>query len=163
MPLKQDSRLGRAVIKMAASSRFLDAAPRFVPRIDRVLSKVTGGRVLMSSGMVPSLVLTATGAKSGRSYDTPLATVPDGDAFYVVGSNFGREKHPAWTGNLIAHPDATATFRGRRIPVRARLLPAEEKQRVWPQLTAVWPNYDAYVTKSGGRDLRVFRLEPRLP
>jgi deazaflavin-dependent oxidoreductase (nitroreductase family) len=161
MPLRQDSRLGKAVISMAASSRFLNAAPRFVPHIDRALNKLTKGRVLMSSGMVPSLVLTVIGAKSGRSYDIPLATVPDGAAFFVVGSNFGKEKHPAWTGNLLAHPDVTVTFRGRRLPMRGRLLPVEEKAQVWPRLTAVWPNYDAYVAKSGGRDLRVFRLEPR--
>lgn len=161
MALKQDSKLGRAVIAMAASPKFLNFAPKVVPKVDRFLSKVTGGRVLMSSGMVPSLVLTATGAKSGRSYDTPLATVPDGDAFYVVGSNYGGEKHPAWSGNLIANPEATVTFRGKRIPVRARLLDPAEKQEVWPTLTRVWPNYDAYVVKSGGRDLRVFRLEPQ--
>lgn len=161
MPLKQDSKLGRAVMSMAASPKFLNVAPKVVPKVDRFVSKVTGGRVLMSSGMVPSLVLTATGAKSGRSYDTPLATVPDGDAFYVVGSNYGGEKHPAWSGNLIANPEAIVTFRGKRIPVRARLLDAAEKQAVWPTLTAAWPNYDAYVVKSGGRDLRVFRLEPR--
>ena len=161
MPLKQDSKLGRAVISMAASPRFLNIAPKFVPKVDRFLNKVTGGRVLMSAGMVPSLVLHATGAKSGRSYDTPLATVPDGDAFYIVGSNYGQEKHPAWTANLRANPEASVTFKGRQIPVRARMLDAEEKQEVWPKLTSVWPNYDAYVVKSGGRDLRVFRLEPR--
>ena len=161
MPLKQDSKLGRAVMSMAASPTFLNVAPKFVPKVDRFLNKVTGGRVLMSAGMVPSLVLTATGAKSGRSYDTPLATVPDGDAFYVVGSNYGQQKHPAWTANLRANPEATITFKGRHIPVHARMLDAEEKQAVWPKLTAVWPNYDAYVVKSGGRDLRVFRLEPR--
>jgi deazaflavin-dependent oxidoreductase (nitroreductase family) len=161
MALKQDSRLGRAVMSMAASPTFLNVAPKVVPKVDRFLNKVTGGRLLMSSGMVPSLVLTATGAKSGRSYDTPLATVPDGDAFYIVGSNYGGEQHPAWSANLIANPEASVTFRGRRIPVRARLLDAEEKQAVWPRLISVWPNYDAYVVRSGGRDLRVFRLEPR--
>jgi hypothetical protein len=53
------------------------------------------------------------------------------------------------------------TFRGRHVPVTARLLTGSEKKAVWPKLTAAWPNYDAYVEKSGGRDLRVFRLEPR--
>src|SRR5690348_9441850 len=110
------------MMSLAASPKFLEAAPKFAPKIDRFLNKVTRGRVLMSSGMVPALVLTATGAKSGPPYDPPLATVPDGDAFYIVGSNYGQAKHPAWSGNLIANPEATVTFKGRRIPVRARLL-----------------------------------------
>jgi hypothetical protein len=31
----------------------------------------------------------------------------------------GRERRPAWTYNLIAHPDAFISVRGRRTPVRA--------------------------------------------
>ena len=110
--------------------------------------------------VVMALVLTTTGAKSGLQRETPLATMPDGDAFYVVGSNFGREKHPAWTGNLIANPQARVTFRGRTIDVRARQLSDDEKAAVWPKLTKMWPTYDRYVERSG-RNLRVFRLEPR--
>ena len=76
-----------------------------------------------------------------------------------MGSNFGREQHPAWTANLRANPEAAVTFRGRTLPVRATLLDADEKAAVWPRLTAVWPNYDRY-TEVSGRDLRVFRLVP---
>jgi deazaflavin-dependent oxidoreductase (nitroreductase family) len=106
-------------------------------------------------------VLEATGAQSDRTRTTPLACLPEDDgSFLVVGSNFGRERHPAWTANLRAHPEATVTFRGRRVPVTARQLDGDEKAAVWPRLTAVWPNYDRY-TEVSGRDLRVFRLEPR--
>jgi deazaflavin-dependent oxidoreductase (nitroreductase family) len=124
------------------------------------LHKLTGGRVLLSAALVPSLVLHTVGAKSGEPRDAPLACLPDGDGFYIVGSNFGREKHPAWTGNLLAHPDTEVTYRSRRIPMRARLLDADEKAAIWPELTRIWPTYDRYVERSG-RDLRVFRLDPR--
>src|SRR5581483_4284986 len=159
MPVKQDGLIGRAVIKMAGSRTFMKVGPKIVPHMDRLLHKVTGGRVVMSAGMLPSLVLTTTGAKSGQRRTTPLATKPAGDSWYVVGSNFGREKHPAWTANLIAHPDAEVSFRGKTTQVRAHLLSAEEKAEIWPQLVAFWPNYDVYVERSG-RDLRVFRLDP---
>ena len=148
---------------VAGSSAFRAVGPKVVPPVDRMLSRLTGGRVVLSGSMVPSLVLEATGAQSGRTRTTPLACLPeDGGSFLVVGSNFGRERHPAWTANLRAHPGATVTFRGRRIPVTARLLDAGEKAAVWPRLTAVWPNYDRY-SEVSGRDLRVFRLEPRDP
>jgi|SRR5256885_14290035 len=155
-----NSRLGQLTAKVAGSSQFAAVAPKVIPHVDRVLNKVTGGRFVLSAALLPSIVLTTTGAKSGLQRETPLATMPDGDAFFVVGSNFGREKHPAWTGNLIALPEATVTFRGRRIPVRARLLDEDEKAEVWPRLTTMWPTYDRYVERSG-RSLRVFRLEPR--
>jgi deazaflavin-dependent oxidoreductase (nitroreductase family) len=145
---------------VAASSGFRAVGPKVVPPLDRLLSRLTGGRVVLSGAMVPSLVLETTGAKSGQRRTTPLACLPeDGGSFLVVGSNFGQEKHPAWTANLKAHPEATVTFRGRTTPVTATLLDAEEKAEVWPRLTAVWPNYDRY-TEVSGRDLRVFRLVP---
>ena len=130
------------------------------PPIDRLVSKLTGGRIVISAGIVPSLVLTTTGRKSGQTRRTPLATLPAGDGFLVVGSNFGKEHHPAWTTNLIANPEATVSFKGEDILVVAHLLDADEKKEVWPKLLEIWPTYDRYVERSG-RDLRVFCLQPR--
>jgi deazaflavin-dependent oxidoreductase (nitroreductase family) len=146
--------------RIAGSGPFAAIAPTVVPRVDRVLSRLTGGRFVVSGLLLPSLVLNHIGAKTGQSRTTPLATLPDGDSFYVVGSNFGRANHPAWTANLIAHPDVSATFRGRTVDLRAHLLTDEEKAAIWPKLTKLWPTYDTYVERSG-RNLRVFRLDPR--
>ena len=152
--------VGKAVQAVAGHPVFARFAPTFVPPLDRVVNRLTGGRVVLSGMLVPSMVLVTTGARSGLERETPLATIPDGDGFYVVGSNFGREAHPAWTHNLLAHPEATAVFRGRRIPVVARLLDPEEKAAVWPKLTRVWATYDRYEGRVE-RDLRVFDLQPR--
>ena len=159
MALDPNGRVGKAVQAIAGHPLFARVAPTIVPPIDRAVSRLTGGRVVMSAGLVPTMVLVTTGAKSGIEREAPLATIPDGDAFYVVGSNFGREAHPAWTHNLLADPTATVVFRGRRIPVVAHLLDPAEKAAVWPKLTAVWRTYDRYEGRVD-RDLRVFRLEP---
>jgi len=155
-----DSRLGKAVQKMAGSKTFMKVGPKVVPHVDRFLHKVSGGKFISSGGLLPSLVLTTTGAKTGQKRTTPLATKPDGAGWYVVGSNFGRDSHPAWTANLMKNPDAEVSFQGKTTPVRAHLLTAEEKKAAWPELTKFWPNYDVYTERSG-RDLRVFRLDPR--
>ena len=160
MPVKIDSPLGRAVVKMSGSKTFRAVAPKVIPHIDRTLHRITGGRVIMSGGMLPSLVLTTTGAKTGQKRTTPLATRQMDGSWFIVGSNFGRERHPAWTANLIAHPDVEISFGARDIPVHAHQLTTEEKADIWPQLVAFWPNYDVYTERSG-RDLRVFRLDPR--
>lgn len=152
--------VGRGIEKMAGSPLFAKVGPKVVPKMDRFLHKVSGGRVIMSAGMVPSLMLSVRGAKSGQLRQTPLATVPLDDSWYIVGSNFGRETHPVWTVNLQANPDASISFKGKNYDVMATLLSEEDKQAVWPQLTAIWPNYDVYVERSQ-RDLRVFRLDRR--
>lgn len=166
MAVSLDNPIGRAVQRMAASPVFATIGPKVVPHADRLLSKLSGGRFVLSQAIVPSLVLHAVGAKSGLPRDVPLATLPgderhgDAGCFYVVGSNFGRDEHPVWTTNLVAEPEVAVTYRGTRADVRADLLDAEAKQAVWPRLTAIWPNYDRYADRSG-RDLRVFRLTPR--
>jgi len=155
--MRPDSRLARTVQKVAGSDAFAKVAPKVVPPLDRAVHKFTGGRVLLAQAMLPSVMLTSTGARSGKPRRTPLATVVDGDAWYLVGSNFGGDAHPAWSYNLLAHPEATIDWHGEEVPVRAELLTSEEKAEVWPELTAVWPPFDRYVERSG-RDLRVFRL-----
>jgi deazaflavin-dependent oxidoreductase (nitroreductase family) len=157
-PVKLDSRLGRLVQRAAQTSSFSPVALKLAPRMDKVISKLSRGRFTVTSLIVPTLVLTTTGAKTGQQRTTPLATMPDGaDAFYVVGSNFGTEKHPAWTANLLKTPTAIVVHGGRTIQVDAHLLSDEEKAAVWPRLTQVWPTYDTYVAKTD-RNLRVFRL-----
>jgi deazaflavin-dependent oxidoreductase (nitroreductase family) len=158
------SRLQAAIAPVAqrisGTAWFAKVAPTFVPRLDRALHRVSGGRLLLGQYLVPSIVLTTTGHRSGLPRQVPLACMPEPDgSFVVVGSNFGREKHPAWTANLLRDPKAEVGYRGRTIPVTARLLEGAERTEVWPRLLQVWPVYDKYVERSG-RELRVFRLSP---
>ena len=152
-----------AVQRVAGSAWFAKVGPKVVPHLDRALNRASGGRLLLSQYILPSLVLTTTGRLSGRRRVTPLACLPESDgSFVVVGSNFGRENHPAWTANLLHEPNAEITYRGRTVPVSARLLDRDERARVWPRLLKIWPVYDRYAERSG-RELRVFRLTPALP
>ena len=143
---------------MAASPSFARVAPSVVPRLDRLVHRLTGGRTTMSAGMVPTVILTTTGSRSGEPRTVPLACVPEGDVLYVVGSNFGRANHPAWSTNLIRTPQAKASFVGDDYNVVAHLLSPKDKAEMWPRLIDAWPAYDNYVERSG-RDLRVFRLD----
>ncbi|SNS78836.1 deazaflavin-dependent oxidoreductase, nitroreductase family [Actinomadura meyerae] len=153
--------LGPVFHRVSGAAWFAKVGPKVVPHVDRALHRATGGRLMLGQLLVPSLVLTATGAKSGLPRRTPLACLPDpAGGWYVVGSNFGREKHPAWTGNLIKNPSAEVSFQGRTVPVTAHLLDDRERKEIWPRLTAVWPVYDSYVERAQ-RELRVFHLTPR--
>jgi deazaflavin-dependent oxidoreductase (nitroreductase family) len=146
---------------MAGSALFARFGPYVVPYVDRFVHRITGGRVVTSRLFVDSLVLTTTGRKSGQPREAPLACAREATgSWLVVGSNFGKERHPAWTANLLAHPEATVGYHGSAVPVTARLLEGEERDQAWTDLRRVWPLYDRYEDRAG-RSLRVFRLTPR--
>ncbi|MGP4023314.1 nitroreductase/quinone reductase family protein [Actinomadura sp. 3N407] len=160
MPTLVQRTFGPVFQRVSGAGWFAKVGPKVVPPVDRALHKATGGRLLLGQLLVPSLVLTTTGAVSGLARRTPLACLPDDDGgFFVVGSNFGREKHPAWTGNLLKNPKAEVSFQGRTVPVTAHLLDGAERTEIWPRLTAVWPVYDRYVERAD-RELRIFHLTP---
>jgi deazaflavin-dependent oxidoreductase (nitroreductase family) len=129
---------------------------------DQLVARITGGR-LVALGLVPSLLLTTTGRRTGHHRTTPLLGVPDGDGYVVIGSNWGRRHQPAWALNLLADPDATATVHGKARRVRARRLAGAERERAWQLALGQWPAYQTYAERAGGRPLHVFRLEPTAP
>ncbi|TJZ52068.1 nitroreductase family deazaflavin-dependent oxidoreductase [Streptomyces piniterrae] len=153
----------RLIQKVSSTRTFARIAPHFIPALDRAVHRLTRGKVLLSARMLPGVVLTATGAKSGQPRRTPLACMPEDDGgWLLIGSNFGRPGHPAWTGNLLKNPDAEVSWRGRDIPVRARLLTGEERALAWRAALEFWPPYAAYQARVE-REIRLFRLERRTP
>ncbi|MFD4959163.1 nitroreductase family deazaflavin-dependent oxidoreductase [Microbacterium sp. NPDC058389] len=134
--------------------------PVLLPPVERLIAAVSRGRVQLSALLVPSLVLHTVGARSGEPRDVPLMYTPDGHGRAIVaGTNFAGSRHPAWTSNLLAHPDAAITVRGRRMPVHATMVPDAERNAVWARIEAQWPGYRDYERESG-RTVRLFRLQP---
>jgi deazaflavin-dependent oxidoreductase (nitroreductase family) len=85
---------------------------------------------------------------------------PDGQGRAIVaGTSFARDKHPGWTYNLLAHPDASITVRGRRMPVLASQIEGTDREAAWELIEAQWPGYRAY-ERDSGRTVRLFRLQP---
>ena len=152
----------RLVQKVSSTRGFAKVAPHIVPVLDRAVHRLTRGKVLLSAQMLPGVILTSTGARSGRPRRTPLACMPEkgGGSWILIGSNFGRTGHPGWTANLRAHPDAEISWRGTDIPVTAVLLAGEERAAVWKELLAFWPPYATYQARVE-REIRLFRLERR--
>ena len=131
-----------------------------MPPLERAIAFLTAGRVQMSGLLVPSLVLRTTGATSGLPRETPLMYCPEpGKRMLVTGSNFARDTHPAWTSNLLAHPNAVAVVHGRAIAVHAELIADDEREAVWAHIERQWPGYRGY-ERASGRVLRIFRLVP---
>ncbi|RRR79697.1 nitroreductase/quinone reductase family protein [Streptomyces sp. RP5T] len=155
--------IGARVVQKVSSTRgFARVAPHVIPALDRAVHRITRGRVLLSAQMLPGVVLTSTGARSGLPRRTPLACMPedDGRTWILVGSTFGRDSHPAWTANLLAHPDAEVSWKGEDVPVTATLLTGEERAAVWRTALAFWPPYATYQARIE-REIRLFRITRR--
>ena len=97
-----------------------------------------------SEMIVPSLLLTTTGRKSGEKFIFPLYYGTDGDTYFVVASKGGAPADPSWFQNLTAEPNAAIQVLDEEIPVRASVAEGTERERLWSLMTEVWPAYDEY-------------------
>lgn len=107
---------------------------------------------------VPTLLLTTTGAKSGKALQLPLIYGKDGDNYLVVASKGGAPEHPAWYHNLDANPDVDVQVAADKFKAKARTATAEEKPRLWATMAKIFPNYIEYQQKTT-RDIPVVVLE----
>ncbi len=148
------------LVRLATSRAVLRVAPHVLPRCDLFIHRLTRGRLLPSRLVLDTIVLGTIGHRSGTPRATPLAAHRAADGTWlVVGSNFGRPPHPAWSTNLLHRPHATVTARGRSWQVDARQLTAREKEQQRDRILLALPFYDTYAARVG-RDLRVFCLTP---
>jgi deazaflavin-dependent oxidoreductase (nitroreductase family) len=136
-------------------ARTLDPADRIVFRLSR--GRTTAAALL--SGL-PVIMLTTTGARTGRPRTLPVLGLPDGEELIVIGSNWGRRGHPAWYHNLRAHPHATVTRDGVSTEVAAELIEGPERERCFALAARIYPGYAAYRRRASHRHIGVFRLRP---
>ncbi len=129
------------------------------PRIDKAVIPMTNGR-LLSAGMDKVGLVTTTGAKSGQIRTHPLALLEDSGGLLAIGSNYGRAAHPAWTANLLAHPDCTVEFKGPPAQYRAELLTGDARASAWATAADFYAGYERYRISCAPREIRVFRLLP---
>jgi deazaflavin-dependent oxidoreductase (nitroreductase family) len=129
------------------------------PRIDKVVIPRTNGR-LSSVGLNKVGLLTTTGAKSGRQRTQPLVLIDDGDGLLAVGSNYGRESHPAWSANLLAHPECAVEFLGPPARHKAELLTGDARASAWATAVDFYAGYGRYRASCAPREIRIFRLRP---
>src|SRR4249919_2423615 len=93
---------------------------------------------------VPTLLLTTRGRHSGSLRRTPLIYGEDGGRYLVVASYGGAPHHPDWYFNLEADPAVRIQVGDREVAATARPADPDERARLWPLMTAIWPDYDVY-------------------
>ena len=104
------------------------------------------------------LLLTTTGAKSGRSRLAPLAYLTIDGKMIIVGSKGGSDSHPDWVHNLRAKPRAHIEVGTEAYDVTVRELPIEEHGDTFPKVVALVPVFGEYQARTK-RVLPLFELQ----
>jgi deazaflavin-dependent oxidoreductase (nitroreductase family) len=138
-----------------------DLALKTMNRVHRIVVGATGGRLGWNAGGMPVIELTTTGRRSGQSRSTMLTSpYQEGSTMVIVASRGGDDHHPAWYLNLRDHPEVTVSVGGKPAqPMIAETADPEDRQRLWPLITADHRNYAGYQRKTK-REIPLVLLRP---
>src|SRR5947209_8257104 len=106
----------------------------------------------------PLLLLTTTGAKSGKRHTTPTMYLRDGDRLLVFASKGGAPTQPDWYHNLRTHPQVTVEVGDETYEATATVLTGEERDRLYARQAELYPQFADY-QKRTSRKIPVIALE----
>lgn len=151
-----------ALARGVAQKRWVMRLAPLVLRLERLVRRISCGRrgVLDLAGL-PSIEIIVPGRKTGIPRTTSLLYVPRGDDFLIVGSNWGRPKHPVWSANLRAASTAIARLKDEQFEVSVIEVTGMDRKRAWDLAVEFWPGYEMECELSGGRAFRIFELRRR--
>lgn len=90
------------------------------------------------------MILTTTGAKTGKQRTTIVTYTRDGDRYVIAGTKSGAPTHPAWYRNLLVDPNVTVEAGGETFPARATVTEGDERARLWDRHAAERPEFRDY-------------------
>jgi len=96
----------------------------------------------------PMILVTHTGAKSGKEYTTPLVYSKDGDAVVIIASKAGAPDDPQWYRNMVANPPVKVEIGTESYAAVAREAKGDERDRLYAAQAAMMPNFDEYAAKT---------------
>ncbi|WP_327262968.1 nitroreductase/quinone reductase family protein [Streptomyces sp. NBC_01232] len=110
--------------------------------------RANAGRVggpFEGSGLI---LLTTTGARSGKPHTTPLGFAREGGGLLVVGSAGGADRHPDWYRNLLARPlvqveTGTEEYEAVAVPAEGAL-----RDELFARIVRAEPGYGEYQART---------------
>ena len=129
--------------------------------LESLIRFATSGRLgVLDFARLPNVQITTSGRKTGLARTATVQYVPAENGLLLVGSNWGRERHPSWSANLKATQRVTVRRHGHRFVAKVQLLTGEERDKAWATVVAHWPNYQVAQDRAGRRQFRLFLLTP---
>jgi deazaflavin-dependent oxidoreductase (nitroreductase family) len=163
-PDKPPSRRKRLLTRFGLSKPGTWYGINVASRVDPALMKLTRGRVNLMANILPTVLLTVRGRKSGVDRTVPLVYFSDRDDVILMASSFGRPKLPAWYRNITANPEVTLTAGGVSERYRATEVEGPERDALYEKAKQVYAGYGIYEERTAGiRHVPVLRLSPLKP
>ncbi|MCA2214311.1 nitroreductase/quinone reductase family protein [Jidongwangia harbinensis] len=95
------------------------------------------------------ILVTTTGARSGRPHTVPVGYLPDGGLrVLVIASAAGAPRHPAWYHNLLAHPVVTVEDGIFTYEAEATVLAGAERDRAFARAVEADPGWADYQART---------------
>jgi len=129
----------------------LIADPRAIDEMNQGVIKefhANQGKVGGQMEGMPILLLTMTGAKSGRTLIRPLCYSRDGERLVIIASFGGAPRNPPWYHNLVANPVVTVEVGTDKYKARAAQTSGAERQRLFDAQAQLMPFFNDYQKKT---------------
>ena len=110
--------------------------------------RATEGRVGGPFEGAPVLLLTTTGAKTGKRRTTPMMYLPDGDQLIVFATKAGAPTNPDWFHNLVANPTVTVEVGAEEFEATATVTAGSDREALYARQVALYPGFAEYQEKT---------------
>jgi deazaflavin-dependent oxidoreductase (nitroreductase family) len=150
---------------MANSSNEIDADsliadPRKMDQLNQgVITEFRANQGKVGGPMegMPIVLITMTGAKTGRTLIRPLCYSRDGDRIVIIASYGGAPHNPPWYHNLVANPVVTVEVGNEKYKATAAQVSGAERQRLFDAQARLMPFFNDYQKKTK-REIPVLTL-----
>jgi deazaflavin-dependent oxidoreductase (nitroreductase family) len=106
--------------------------------------RANGGEVGGYYVGLPLLLLTTTGARTGKRRATPLTYLPDGDRYVVAAANAGAAGNPDWYRNLVADPAVSVEVGTETFKATATVAAGPERAELFRRCADEYPQLAHY-------------------
>jgi deazaflavin-dependent oxidoreductase (nitroreductase family) len=121
--------------------------------------RANDGRVGGMFEGAPLILLTTTGARTGKMHTTPTVYAEDAGRLIIFASNAGRPTTPAWLHNLRTRPEVVVELGSIRFDAVATEITGPERDRLYADQVARDPAFAAY-QQATSRVIQVVALIP---
>jgi deazaflavin-dependent oxidoreductase (nitroreductase family) len=149
-PERMSIELAREIVNDGNTDRLIGDA-RAIDELNQSIIKefhANQGKVAFPTERMPVLLLTMTGAKTGRTLVRPLCYARDGERLLIIASYGGAPRNPPWYHNLVANPVVTVEVGTEKFKARATQAQGADRDRLFANAARLMPRFTEYQAKT---------------
>ncbi len=147
-------------IKQASESGWI-AEHRALYQSDGEAGHLWDSSVAGGPGLLPTLLLTTVGRKSGKESVMPLLYGQTSSGYAIIASKGGAPNHPGWFHNLQAQSSVGVQVANDIFEATTTIASGDERSSIWDQMVSMYAPFSDYQIKAGAREIPVVILEKK--